>query len=101
MEAAYGLVMRFLDGSESFCNGYECGLLDRHMAVGDSIENQAVHTANVEQIKMLANRYNYSAEFQPSDFEEWTFFTGAPGAGAEARRKKIMVIEGGLSETKD
>lgn len=93
----YSLVMKFLDGSDSFCHGYECGLLDVHMSHGDLIETQAVHHVNKEQIQMIANRYNYAIEWQDTDFEEWVFLTARPCGGVEDRRKGFMAIEGGLA----
>lgn len=92
----YGLVMKFLDGSESFCNGYECGLINGEMRTGKAIETRTVHTANKQQIEMIANVNNYSIDWENSTVAEWVYLTANPNGGAEEKRKGFSIVEGGM-----
>lgn len=95
--AEYGLVMKFLDGSESFCHGYECGLVDGEMRASKLLEMRTVHTANKQQIEMIANVNNYSVEWQESSSPEWIYLTANPNGGAKEKRKGFTVVDGGLA----
>ena len=83
-ESEYALVMKFHDGSESFTNGYEMGMLHMRMQAGETIERQSVHRANKEQIEMLArssiaSRHNYDLSWENWD-DDWTILTVQRGS---------------------
>jgi hypothetical protein len=71
----YDIVMPFVDGSSSYVNGYECGAIAEKMEHGEVFESRLVHTANIEQLKMLAKRQHYTVTFDIFD-QTWTGMTG-------------------------
>ncbi|MBP3955352.1 hypothetical protein J8F10_08675 [Gemmata sp. G18] len=102
MSEEYSLVMKFLDASESFCNGYEMGMLHMQMQAGEIIEGRTVHTANREQIEMLArssiaNRHGYALEWKDSGVEGWVYLTALPAIEPHGPRLRFKVFPGGLS----
>lgn len=101
MTDSYSLVMKFLDASESFCHGYEMGMLHMRMQSGEAIEKQTVHAANREQIEMLArssiaSAHGYALEWEDSGVEGWLYLTARP-AGKPDPRERFTVIPGGLA----
>jgi hypothetical protein len=56
----YKIVMPFVDESDSFTNGFECGQIWEQMKFGMTI-NRMVHKTNKEQIEMMAAKNNYIA----------------------------------------
>lgn len=79
----YSLLMSFVDQSHSFVHGYECGKLWELMDRGEPID-QNVHSANAEQIRMMAKHHDYKIELEPFSREmdpDGTYFRmiGAPG----------------------
>src|SRR4051812_46482802 len=102
MTGEYGLVMKFLDGSESFCHGYEMGMLHMRMQAGETIESQTVHTANREQIEMLARSgiasdHGYSLEWEDTGVDGWLYLTARPTGAKPDPRERFKVIPGGLT----
>lgn len=102
MTGEYSLVMKFLDASESFCNGYEMGMLHMRMQAGEEIERQTVHTANREQIEMLArsaiaDKHGYTLEWEDSGVEGWLYLTARPAREKPNPRERFQVIPGGLA----
>jgi hypothetical protein len=100
-EGKYGLVMKFLDGSESFAHGYEMGMLHMRMAAGELIERQSVHRANKEQIEMLArsgiaSQHNYDLQWEPWD-DDWMILTAMPLGEDGGKKRELRVIQGGLA----
>lgn len=71
----YSLAMPFLDGSESFVHGYECGAMAEKMVRGEVFDGRLVHTENVEQLKMLGKMNHYTVSFEVLD-DTWTRMTG-------------------------
>lgn len=58
------LLMPFLDESETFVLGFECGQTWQRVQDGETFEGTLIHTKNVEQIKMICNTFlcNYVIE---------------------------------------
>lgn len=83
MENRYSLQMAFLDPSHSFVHGYECGRLWELMSRGEPIE-QNVHTANAEQIALMAKYHDYKFDLKEYPLSEdpdgtYRWMIGAPG----------------------
>ena len=95
-ETEYGLIMKFHDASESFCNGFECGMLWQDMAQLKNIET-TVHSENLEQIKSMVVHFGYAIEFKPTDIEGWTFIK----AYYVGKKQKFKIIEGGINHDRD
>ena len=102
MTGEYNLVMKFLDASESFCHGYEMGMLHMRMQAGEVIETQTVHAANREQIEMLARSpiasdHGYALEWEDTGVEGWLYLTARPAEEKPDPRQRFKVIPGGLA----
>ena len=102
MTGEFSLVMKFLDGSESFCHGYEMGMLHMRMQAGEEIEQQTVHSANREQIEMLARssiacEHGYVLEWEDTGVEGWVYLTARPAGSKPDPRERFKVIPGGLA----
>lgn len=79
----YSLLMRFLNDSLDFVLGYECGQLWEKMEEKKPID-QNIHSANVAQIKLMANIHSYRVEFEEysNDLDSKRIYKrliGAPG----------------------
>lgn len=70
--AGWGLVLPFLTDSVEFCNGVEIGMLYERMKVEDRIGSY-FHTANQEQITLMANRSGWTIDRMEvwADGPEW------------------------------
>lgn len=66
------LMMPFIDGSESYVNGFETGQLWELLNNGELLHNRPCHISNKEQIKMMCDllNCNYSME----DIDECWFY---------------------------
>lgn len=97
-ENEYGIIIKFTDGSDSFCHGYECGMIHWRMHNKESIEAITVHTANVEQIKLMAAHFQYEVDSRAAvdengnEYPEYTFLD----AWFSPKRKGLQVIQGGV-----
>ena len=60
------LVFQFLDSSPAFAHGVEIGILHERMKNEDEI-NDTFHTANQEQITLMANRLGWKV----LNMEQW------------------------------
>lgn len=76
MEDEYKLLMPFLDESESFCHGYECGKIMEQMKTKQVIYT-SIHEANIKQIEMIAELQNYYVEFKLIG-DGWANFNATP-----------------------
>jgi hypothetical protein len=102
MSEGYSLVMKFLDPSESFCHGYEMGMLHMRMQSGEEFEHQTVHAANREQIEMLArssiaDKHGYTLIWEDTGVEGWLYLTAKPVGTKPDPRQRFQVIPGGLA----
>lgn len=78
----YGLVLPFIDQSETFCLGFEAGTQYARMQYGVEQDFvQTVHTENVGQIRAAAQAAGWSARFEPLT-EDWTTMYAERGATA-------------------
>jgi hypothetical protein len=78
--AQYGLIVSFEDQSASFVNGFECGKLAACMttnADAEELEGRqiSVHTANRVTIDRMCAAYGWSAEWQDTEYSEWSYLT--------------------------
>lgn len=68
------LLMPFLDESESFTNGFECGKIWQMVSEGETFENQLIHAENKEQIEMICR--SFGVEFGIVEHDEtWSYLT--------------------------
>lgn len=72
------LLMPFVDQSENFTNGFECGQIWEQMIEEKEISNRPVHSVNVKQIELMCEHFGY--EFSVTDCEDgcWHFLTCKP-----------------------
>lgn len=76
--AEFRCLVPFPDGSESFVNGFEAGMVWQRMVRGETtIENDcAYHTKNRSVFERMAAAQGYDAEFEPCEgYEEWMVAT--------------------------
>lgn len=73
----YVCLMPFLDASESFVNGWECGTIWESFSKGGIFEGKIVHLANRNQLIMMADHFGYEWGFQEID-DTWVSFTSKP-----------------------
>lgn len=64
-ENTYGLVMRFVDESESFVLGFEIGRIWQALKATPASVEFGVHMANEEQLRMIAEATPYDLIFVP------------------------------------
>lgn len=76
MEDNYKLLMSFIDESDSFVHGFECGKIWEQMISGREI-NTMVHKSNMKQLEMICEYHNYHSTFTDAD-ETWMKFTASP-----------------------
>jgi len=73
--AEFGCIVSFPDQSEAFVLGYEAGILQHRMTLGEAvIENDVpYHAINRLLFERMCTAFGYEAEFEPCDgFEgEW------------------------------
>jgi len=68
------LLMPFIDESESFTNGFECGQVWEKISEGDCFERHLIHTENINQIKMICD--SFGVECLIDDYNEtWSYLT--------------------------
>ena len=68
------LLMSFLDESETYVLGFECGQLWEKISNGEVMEDRAIHTKNKQQIIMMCE--SFGCDFEITDYdEEWCFLT--------------------------
>lgn len=95
---AFSLQCRFLDESESFCLGFEAGRLAQRMHAGESPISDPVpiHTANAEQVRVLADSMGYDADLQDLAPEHpgWSAFclTRRPPAAPKPSRSHLKAV---------
>lgn len=68
--------MPFIDASESFTNGFECGQIYQMMERKEVFENYLIHSCNKEQIKLIAIRFGYAITVSESIDIEWCYLNG-------------------------
>lgn len=58
------LLMPFIDESESFTNGFECGQIWEKISQGETLEKYLCHDENEEQIKMICESFGVEYYFE-------------------------------------
>lgn len=58
------LLMPFIDNSESFTNGFECGQIWEKISQGETLDNYLCHTENEEQIILICESFGVSYKFE-------------------------------------
>lgn len=71
------LVMPFVDESESFTNGWECGEIWAEMERGTSFDKKLIHTVNIKQINLMCEHFGYSHIIKEYD-DTWAYLTASP-----------------------
>ena len=69
------LLMPFLDESESFTNGFECGQIWQRVSDGESFERCLIHTCNIEQIKLICESFGVLYKIDNSSDSEWSLLS--------------------------
>lgn len=68
------LLMPFLDASETFTLGFECGQLWEKIQEGEILSNYPVHTKNKQQIEMICRSFgaDFGIEYVNEDWSQLT-----------------------------
>lgn len=72
-----GPVVRFVDGSPSYCNGFEAGQIWCELSSNRRVRDRLVHTSNVEQIRLIAGYFDVDVRVEQFD-PEWSYITIVP-----------------------
>ncbi len=70
----YNIVMPFLDQSNSFTHGFECGQIWQLLGTGKPIVRRLCHTKNQEQIRLMCKRFHYNFLMEKYD-HDWSYLT--------------------------
>lgn len=68
------LLMPFLDSSETFTLGFECGQIWEKIQEGETLNKYPVHTKNKEQIELICKSFGVEAEIDYVN-EDWSQLT--------------------------
>lgn len=71
------LLMPFIDESESFTKGFECGQIWELLEAGEMIDNRPCHEENKEQIKMICELFNCNYTLEEAGYG-WIYLTVKP-----------------------
>ena len=85
--AGWRCLVPFPDGSESFVNGFEAGVVWERMFCGEVEIKSTLHTENAEVFRRMAAASGYDLTSKPTEFEEWTTFTFTK------RRSRLTVVQ--------
>ena len=77
MEQESYLVMPFLDPSQSFTNGFECGKIWNDMETGKSFDKYLMHEANRQQVILMTKHFGYHYLFTQYD-DTWCHLHSSP-----------------------
>lgn len=70
------LLMPFYDESQSFTNGFACGIIWEMMSENKEIDNRAIQAENEEQVKLMCEHFGY--DYTISGDDVWIFLTAKP-----------------------
>ena len=59
------LLMPFLNDSEDFAYGFQCGQIWERLNHNDTIEGQYIHAAVKDQIEMICRRFHATYTIEP------------------------------------
>jgi hypothetical protein len=68
------LIMPFVDETEAFCNGFECGQIWEKIKSGQEVTSYPVHLENSAQIQMICDLYLVKCEIVVTS-DEWGLLT--------------------------
>jgi hypothetical protein len=68
------LLMPFLDKSENFTNGFECGIVWNKIEEGETLERHLIHEENIHQIEMICKSFGVEAEIEVTE-NGWAYLT--------------------------
>jgi hypothetical protein len=68
------LLMPFIDESESFTNGFECGIIWNKIGEGDMLDRHLIHTENIKQIEMICRSFGIEPEIEVVE-NGWAYLT--------------------------
>lgn len=68
------LLMPFLDASETFTLGFECGQYWQQISEGETFERQLIHTKNIKQIELICRTFGVECGIEVVD-ETWSYLT--------------------------
>lgn len=68
------LLMPFIDESETFTLGFECGQLWERIKEGECFERHPVHTKNVKQIELICRSFGADFGIEYVD-DGWSYLT--------------------------
>lgn len=70
------LLMPFVDASENFTNGFECGQIWQRISEGEAFEKQLIHSENKKQIDMICGLFGVKYTIEQSEhLPEWSYLT--------------------------
>lgn len=76
MDMSNTLLMPFIDESESFTNGFECGQIWQRVSEGETFEKQLIHTENRRQIEMICELFGVDYSIKEAEhLPEWSYLT--------------------------
>jgi len=70
----YGLLMPFIDDSNSFVHGFECGQIWTLIEQKKPLEKYLIHKSNEKQVRMICDRAYYSCAIETID-DTWSYVT--------------------------
>lgn len=68
------LLMPFLDESESFTNGFECGIIWNKIEEGEILDKHLIHCENIKQIEMICSSFGVDFGIEIVN-DEWAYLT--------------------------
>ncbi len=69
MSNTYNMLMPFIEQSEVFVLGFECGQIWENCEAGKQFNEKLIHTKNTKQISMIMNRYGYAFNIEPDKMD--------------------------------
>jgi hypothetical protein len=68
------LLMPFIDESESFANGFECGIIWNKIEEGETLNGHLIHVENIKQIEMICSSFGVDCGIEIVD-DTWAYLT--------------------------
>lgn len=102
----YGLIVSFVDESQSFSNGVETGMVFRDLEAGPEELEGTYRTDNKEILKRIARAHGYKLTVEAAHhdgviYEEWIFVQFTKIFEEEKPKPKFEIIDGGLTKHGD
>lgn len=81
-ESGWQLVVPFLDGSDSFCRGFETGTVWALLQAGQDVIRKCVQCSNLRQLVLIASHYKQDMHVDSIEGDDdWCYVTFTPKAG--------------------